>query len=45
MAGGKLFHKVGPAWPEACVPHVVINLGMVRERELEEDRDLAGMYM
>ena len=43
MAGGKLFHKVGPAWPKARMPHVVVNLGILREQELDERRDLAGM--
>ena len=43
MVGGKLFHKVGAAWPKARVPHNVVNLGIIREPELDERRDLAGM--
>lgn len=42
-AEGKLFHKVGAAWPKARVPHIVVNLGIIREPELDERKDLAGM--
>ena len=43
MAGGRLFHKVGPAWLNERVPHVVVNLGITREPELDERRGLAGI--
>ena len=45
MTEGRSFHKVGPAWAKARVPQVVANFGIMREPELDERRDLTGVYL
>ena len=44
MTRGRLFHKVGPAWAKARSPQVFVDFGTTREPELDEHKDLTGVY-
>ena len=42
---GRLFHKAGPAWAKARSPQVFADFGTTREPELDERKDLTGVYL
>ena len=44
MSAGRLFHRYGPACAKALSPHVLVDLGMIRAREVDERKFRAGMY-
>ena len=44
MSSGRLFHRYGPACAKALSPHVLVDLGMIRAREVDERKFRAGMY-
>ena len=44
MSSGRLFHRYGPACAKALSPHVLVDLGMIRAREVDERKFRSGMY-
>ena len=44
MSSGRLFHKYGPACAKALCPHVLVDFGMIRAREVDERKFRAGIY-
>ena len=44
MSSGRLFHKYGPACAKALCPHVLVDFGMIRAREVDERKFGAGIY-
>ena len=45
MSSGRLFHRYGPACAKALSPHVLVDLGMIRAREVDERKFRAGILM
>ena len=43
MSSRRLFHKYGPACAKALCPHVIVDFGMIRARDVDERKFQAGI--